>query len=44
MDRITERIVALNDQANKAKTREEALVILTEVQLLDAIRRARKHV
>jgi hypothetical protein len=44
MDRISERITALNHQATQAKTRDEALVILTEVQLLDAIRRAKRYV
>lgn len=44
MNRITERIIALNRQANQAKTRDEALVILNEVQILDEIRRAKRYV
>ena len=44
MDRISERIIWLNIQANKATNREEANAILTEVKMLDAIRRAKQYV
>jgi len=44
MDRISERIIWLNNQANKTTNREEANAILTEVKLLDAIRRAKQYV
>jgi hypothetical protein len=44
MDRITERILWLNNQAAKATSRDQANSILTEVQLLDAIRRAKRYV
>jgi hypothetical protein len=44
MDRLTEKILWLNIQANKTTDREEANAILTEVKMLDAIRRAKRYV
>lgn len=44
MDRISERILWLNIQAAKATSRDKANNILTEVQMLDAIRRAKRYV
>ena len=44
MDRITERILWLNTQANKTTDREHANALLTEVKMLDAIRKAKRYV
>lgn len=44
MDRITERITWLFNQANKTTDRDHANALLTEVKFLDAIRRAKRYV
>lgn len=43
-DKIAERICYLAKLAEKCETREQAKLILTEIQMLDEIRRARRHV
>ena len=44
MDRISERIAWLNSQANKATDQDQVNALLTEVKLLDAIKRAKRYV
>lgn len=43
-DKLSERICLLARLAEEAETREEANMIITEIQMLDEIRRAKRNV